>query len=79
MIYLDKYNGIDNQQSTYFLQKKSVDIWEKEIDRAIRLTNRYAEFISFKLPLKSEEMNVYLKKEYYSSQPSLSHEEWKLN
>lgn len=38
MIHLDKYNGNNNQLSTYFLQKKYVDIWEKEIDRAIILT-----------------------------------------
>jgi hypothetical protein len=34
------------------MQKKCVDIWEKEIDRALRVTNKFAEFIAFKLPLK---------------------------
>ena len=45
----------------------TVDIKKKEIDRALRVTNKCAEFIAIKLPLKSDEMNIYLKKEYYSS------------
>ena len=52
MIYLDKYNGNDNQQFTFFMLKKCIDIWEKEIDRALRVTNKCAEFVAFKLPLK---------------------------
>jgi hypothetical protein len=55
MIYLDKFNGSDNLY-TYFLQKRCLDIWEKEIDKALRLTNRYAEFVAFKIPLKTEEL-----------------------
>lgn len=50
---LDKYAGKDNQLYIYFMPKKSIDFMSCELQRGLRITQKQAEYITFKLPRKS--------------------------
>jgi WD40 repeat protein len=51
----DKFVGKENTIFMYFMPKKCVDFTKNEINRAIRITTKHAEWITFRLPLKSSD------------------------
>ena len=66
----------------YFLPRNCVDPFSNELDRAIRMgDNRVppkdAEYIGFKVPLKSTEFQTQLYPDYPALQPTMNFEEYK--
>ena len=37
----------------HFLPRSCLNVWEKELDRGLRLTKSTAEYVSFKVPIKA--------------------------
>ena len=70
---LDGFTGKELQTYMYFLPRSCVNYWNKELDRAIRLTKTTAEYISFKLPLKTEDFQADLYPPHQSTEHSLTH------
>jgi hypothetical protein len=52
---LDGLTCKEPQTYIYFLPRSCVNYWNKELDRAIRLKKTTAEYIAFRLPLKTED------------------------
>ncbi len=52
---LEGFTCKEPQTYMYFMPRSTVNCWNKEIDRSIRLTKNYVEHIVFKLPLKTDD------------------------
>ena len=76
LVTLEKYAGQDNQLHLHFMPKKSVKFMECEVLRAIRITNKHAEFITFKLPRKSGDFQADLYPPCLAGKEALTHDEW---
>ena len=50
---IDKYSGKESQVGMTFMPKKHVDFMSNELNRAIRMTQTTAEYVSFKVPRRS--------------------------
>jgi coronin-1B/1C/6 len=57
---LEGFTCKEPQTYMYFMPSSSVNYWNKELDRAIRLTKNYVEHVAFRLPLKTEDFQADL-------------------
>lgn len=55
MLPLEGFTSKEPQTYMYFMPRSTVNYWNKELDRVIRLTKNYAEHVIFRLPLKTED------------------------
>jgi hypothetical protein len=73
---LEKYQSKENQLYMYFMPKKTVDFMGCEIQRAIRITSKQAEWITFKLPRKSGNFQDDLYPPCEAGKEAHSYEDW---
>lgn len=73
---LDKYAGKENQLYIYFMPKKCVNFMQCELQRGLRITQKQAEWITFKLPRKSGDFQTDLYPACEAGKEAHSYEDW---
>lgn len=51
--YLHSFKGKEPQKGFAFMPKRILDVMNNEVMRGVRLTAKYAEYVSFRVPRKS--------------------------
>jgi len=74
--YLSEFKSATPQRGIAFYPKRSLNVSEAEIARALKLTPNKVEPISFRVPRKSELFHDDLFPDTFSGEPSLSADEW---
>jgi len=74
--YLSEFKSATPQRGLAFYPKRSLNVSECEIARALKLTPNKVEPISFRVPRKSELFHDDLFPDTFSGEPSLSATEW---
>ena len=73
----DKHNDGKDAQSVHFMPKRYVDCSKNEIVRALKLSGKTAQYISFKVPRRDNNFAEELFPPYPEGRPSMSAVEWK--
>jgi hypothetical protein len=76
MYYLNTYQSTTPSRGTSFLPKHTVDTGACEIMRAAKLTTNSIDFISFRVPRRSEAFQDDIYPECLASEPALSAAQW---
>lgn len=76
MYYLESFKSNVPCKGSSFLPKRAVDVSVCEIMRAVKLTNNTLEFISFRVPRRSEAFQEDIYPDCISTFPSMRAEEW---
>ena len=78
MIELDQYKAKDSNLYFYYMPTKHVDYLNNEIVRGFRLgsTSKQAEYITFKVPRKTQEFQEDLFPPFHSGEESQNFESW---
>ena len=76
LIPLSNYNGKDGTHYFYFLPKQAIDPMKKELLRGLRFTGKAAEFITFKVPRKTDNFDTDLYPKHRAMTAALKYDEW---
>jgi coronin-2 len=76
LIPIDKYTGKDNHRDMFFLPKSSVDFMGNEVMRGIRMTNKTAQWISFKVPRRENKFAEDLFPPHPKTESVMTYDEW---
>jgi coronin-1B/1C/6 len=74
--YLGSFKGKDPQKGLSFFPRRVVDVMSCEVQRAVRLTGKYVEYVSFKVPRKAGNFQADLFPPCRSSEPAMKFEEY---
>ncbi len=74
--YLHVYKGKDPQKGFSFMPKRIVDFMKCEVARAVRLTAKYVEYVSFKVPRKSGTFQADLYPPCKAPKAAFTFDEW---
>ena len=74
--YIDSHKGDGELHGMGFIPKRQVNFMQSEVNRGIRFTQKSAEWISFKLPRKSEAFSEEIFPPCYKGEAVLTYDEW---
>jgi len=74
--FLSEFKSATPQRGLAFIPKRTVNVSECEVARALKLTTNKMEPVSFRVPRKSDIFQDDLYPDTFSGEPSLTAEEW---